>query len=170
MAGVGFTLPHANSEYTIPEWIKNVAGLWHDGQISDTEFVKGIEYLIKNDVIVINALNEADTSDNVTLVDSISDSKIKISVHTNKIEYGPNDVVMIFGLVNKIMEGHEVGIVISDFKGKILAIAKISPNSDGSYGFVAEQPMFREFGEYTVNVYYGGQAYDHTTYTYKPKI
>ena len=38
---------------TIPKWIKNNAAWWSDQQISDSDFVSGIEYLIKNGIINI---------------------------------------------------------------------------------------------------------------------
>ena len=37
----------------IPDWIKNVAGFWHAGDINDASFLEGISYLIQNDIIVI---------------------------------------------------------------------------------------------------------------------
>lgn len=39
--------------YNIPNWIKNNAKWWSDGQISDGDFVKGIEYLIDNGVMQV---------------------------------------------------------------------------------------------------------------------
>ncbi len=39
----------------IPEWIKNNAAWWAEGQIDDDTFIQGIEYLIKNEIIVIPA-------------------------------------------------------------------------------------------------------------------
>ena len=39
----------------IPKWIKNNAGWWRDGQINDTTFVQGIQYLINKDVIQVTA-------------------------------------------------------------------------------------------------------------------
>ena len=41
-------------EVAIPDWIKNNAGWWADGQIDDSAFVSGIQYLIKVGIIVIN--------------------------------------------------------------------------------------------------------------------
>ena len=35
----------------IPDWIKNNAGWWADGQIDDNSFVQGIQFLIKEGVI-----------------------------------------------------------------------------------------------------------------------
>jgi len=40
----------------IPLWIKNNAGWWSDGQISDSDFLSGIEYMIKEKIIVISDL------------------------------------------------------------------------------------------------------------------
>ena len=37
----------------IPSWIKNNAKWWSNNQISDTDFVKGIQYLIQQGIIVI---------------------------------------------------------------------------------------------------------------------
>jgi len=36
---------------SIPKWIKNNAAWWSEQQISDSDFVSGIEYLIKNEII-----------------------------------------------------------------------------------------------------------------------
>ena len=40
-------------EYTVPGWSKNNAGWWADGQIDDNSFVSGIQYLIKNGIIIV---------------------------------------------------------------------------------------------------------------------
>ena len=38
----------------IPNWIKNNAGWWATDQIEDTDFITGIEYLIKKEIIGID--------------------------------------------------------------------------------------------------------------------
>jgi len=40
-------------ETSIPGWIKNNAGWWADGQIDDSSFVAGIQWLISNNVMTI---------------------------------------------------------------------------------------------------------------------
>ena len=40
-----------SADNIIPRWIKNNAGWWADGQIPDSAFVKGIQYLIKEGII-----------------------------------------------------------------------------------------------------------------------
>jgi hypothetical protein len=37
----------------VPEWIKNNARWWSTNQISDTEFINGIEHLISENIITI---------------------------------------------------------------------------------------------------------------------
>jgi len=44
---------NAIQEYQIPEWVKNNAGWWADGQIDDKSFATGIEFLIKEGIIVV---------------------------------------------------------------------------------------------------------------------
>jgi len=46
-----FTL---NIPQTIPSWIKNTAGWWAEGQIPDEEFLKGINFLIDNGLLIID--------------------------------------------------------------------------------------------------------------------
>ena len=41
------------SKHLVAEWIKNNARWWASDQISDTEFIRGIEYLIQEKVIII---------------------------------------------------------------------------------------------------------------------
>jgi hypothetical protein len=37
----------------IPSWIKNNAGWWADGAITDDDFVKGIQYLVEQGIIQV---------------------------------------------------------------------------------------------------------------------
>ena len=38
----------------IPLWVKNTAGWWADGKIEDSEFLAGIQFLIKNKIIKLD--------------------------------------------------------------------------------------------------------------------
>ncbi len=40
-----------NLELSIPNWIRTNAGWWVDGQISDDDFVRGVEFMIENQII-----------------------------------------------------------------------------------------------------------------------
>ena len=49
------SLPESSGQedIQIPDWIKNVAGWWGNSEISEREFLSGIEYLINNNIISI---------------------------------------------------------------------------------------------------------------------
>ena len=47
------TQPIESSSKEIPDWVRNNAGWWADGQIEDSDFVAGIQYLIENGIISI---------------------------------------------------------------------------------------------------------------------
>ena len=49
---VGSITSFASAE-EVPSWVKNNAGWWADGAISESEFVQGIQFLIKDGIIVI---------------------------------------------------------------------------------------------------------------------
>jgi len=44
----------------VPGWIKNNAKWWSDGQISDSDFTSGIQYLIKENIISIQEIPKTD--------------------------------------------------------------------------------------------------------------
>ena len=55
LIGSGIFVPNSSAQDAqIPDWIKNVAGWWANGVISENEFVTGIEYLINNNIILLD--------------------------------------------------------------------------------------------------------------------
>ena len=42
----------------MPEWIRNNASWWATGKINDDEFVSGLQFMIENEIIVIEDLQE----------------------------------------------------------------------------------------------------------------
>ena len=42
-----------DNEIKIPDWVKNNAGWWYDGQIDDAAFVTSIQYLINSGIMEI---------------------------------------------------------------------------------------------------------------------
>ena len=56
-------------EFTIPDWVRNNAGWWAEGEINDSDFASGIEYMIKQKIIVVPLSNESQTSENVSIPD-----------------------------------------------------------------------------------------------------
>ena len=49
-------------EASIPVWVKNNAGWWAEGQIDDSSFLQGIQYLIKEGIMVIPPTETSESS------------------------------------------------------------------------------------------------------------
>lgn len=56
-----------NTGYVVPNWIKNTAGWWADGQINDNSFVTGIQWMISESVIILPP-TEQGTSDGENII------------------------------------------------------------------------------------------------------
>ena len=55
LIGSGILVPNSSAQDAqIPNWIKNVAGWWASDDISENEFLTGIEYLINNNIILLD--------------------------------------------------------------------------------------------------------------------
>ena len=53
---IGVMIPSVFADnHTMPDWIKNNAGWWANGQIADAEFLDSMEFLISQDLITIDA-------------------------------------------------------------------------------------------------------------------
>ena len=51
-----------HAETDIPDWVRSNAGWWSEGLISDEEFVGGIEFLIKQNIIIVSSVDAAGSS------------------------------------------------------------------------------------------------------------
>ena len=83
----------AENQYFIPNWVKNNAGWWAEGQIPDSAFVQGIQFLIKEGIIVVPA-TENETQDGSNIPEWIktnagwwADGQIDDRTFANGIEF-----------------------------------------------------------------------------------
>jgi hypothetical protein len=60
---VDCTVESSSSSSEIPDWIKNTAGWWADGQIDDGSFVSGVQWLISNGIMSIPPTEQGAGSD-----------------------------------------------------------------------------------------------------------
>jgi len=52
-------------EISIPDWVKNNAGWWAEGQIDDSSFASGIEYMIKEGIIQVPITEQQEGAESV---------------------------------------------------------------------------------------------------------
>ena len=60
---VAFPLAASAQSDSVPSWIKNTAGWWADDQISETEFVNSMEYLIDSGIIQLSSQQNFDVTE-----------------------------------------------------------------------------------------------------------
>jgi len=58
-----FPLAASAQSDSVPAWIKNTAGWWADDQISETEFVNSMEYLIDSGIIDVSSEQNFDVTE-----------------------------------------------------------------------------------------------------------
>ncbi|MBI3623524.1 polysaccharide deacetylase family protein [Candidatus Pacearchaeota archaeon] len=71
------TIKEINKEESpilIPSWIKNNAVWWTNGQISDSDFISGIQYMIQNNIIIIQNLPQIRESGDQVIPSWIKDN------------------------------------------------------------------------------------------------
>ena len=99
-----FTL---NIPQVVPSWIKNTAGWWANDQIPDEEFLKGINFLVDNGILVIDLPNIEELTEDEERINDRNDwefsryiDRIEKTVSKDKryIEYPnpSNDVIKKF--------------------------------------------------------------------------
>jgi len=128
------TISSSWAEPAIPSWIKNNAGWWASGMITEDEFLKGIEYLINNNIILIystaideKAFTPTDTSATKRVPDWVKNNAgwwaedlIKDYDFLNGIKYLINKGVILVSVVDKVVDKVEPyfiyeGAMISDY-------------------------------------------------------
>ena len=60
---VAFPLAASAQSDAVPAWVKNTAGWWADDQISETEFVNSMEYLIDSGIIQLSSEQNFDVTE-----------------------------------------------------------------------------------------------------------
>jgi len=111
----------------IPDWVKNVAGWWATGQIEDADFLNGIQYLIKKDILGI---------DNEKILSKVSIEDVKFSsawtVNRDALVFVSSSFFEIYGLNGDCLIDTKDGI--SKWRSTTLGL---SPNKMDQYNEVA---------------------------------
>ena len=77
ISGVGLlSFVSAQEESQIPTWIKTAVGFWVNDQISDEEFLKAIEYFVKNEMIKV----PSQTIEDKVLIDNLQILQAEINM------------------------------------------------------------------------------------------
>lgn len=109
--GIGLSINVSGEEGLIPSWIKNTAGFWVDNQISDSEFIAALQFLVKEGILVIPQS------------DIVSESISKVTTTQNIIaeKYRPN-LEAFYVQERAAGDQFEALISITDSAGKFVSV------------------------------------------------
>ena len=147
-------------EFQIPEWVKGIASFWVEGNISDAEFGKAIQFLFEHEIIQIEGYGKIDILEK----ESIS---VSLVVATDKEIYTTNEKMEINGTLQNNEEGNIVILLINP-DNEIVTIKQIPHNGSGEFTtsiVVGIQPAMIEDGNYILRVQYQGEKVE-TTISY----
>ena len=101
------SIASAQSESLVPSWIKNTAGFWSNNQISDSEFLNAIKFLLENDIIIL----KSDESIDLPVVEPVTPNPITkprlnycIILHSTYKDLGQIKFVSKYSHVNYIKD------------------------------------------------------------------
>ena len=131
-------------ESLIPAWIKNSAGWWADGQITDEDFIKSLQWLIENGILLVPS------NDNLK---DISEENSQINPETNQ------KILTFLDNCTKVSDDIALKKCIDGAKGlkEICAgfEAEIPTCNDPRLSKLADQSTISPFSDLVCNQQYG---------------
>ncbi|MCH6586635.1 MAG: peptidase [Thaumarchaeota archaeon] len=61
--------PPPSNEISIPDWVRNNAGWWSDGAITDNDFASGLEFMIRENIIKVPTTSSGQSTENAIIPD-----------------------------------------------------------------------------------------------------
>jgi len=88
---LGFSFAVSAEENLIPSWIKTTAGFWVDDQISDTEFISALQFLVKEGILVIPTSEVETTETKEPYINELDQYALEI-VNEDRAKHGVQPV------------------------------------------------------------------------------
>ena len=122
LIGSSILVPNSSAQENvqIPEWVKNVADWWANGEVSETEFLTGISYLINNNIIRLDFMPCSIKNESQT----ISSAKLIPDWVKNNARWWSEELIEDADFVNGIKYLIEKQIIGID-NGKILGVVPL---------------------------------------------
>mgnify|MGYP004288474891 CR=1 FL=1 len=122
LIGSSILVPNSSAQENvqIPEWVKNVADWWANGEVSETEFLTGISYLINNNIIRLDFMPCSIKNESQT----ISSAKLIPDWVKNNAKWWSEELIEDADFVNGIKYLIEKQIIGID-NGKILGVVPL---------------------------------------------
>lgn len=173
--GITISPVEAEISYIIPDWVKDITGLWVEGKITDNNFLEIVTFLIDDEIITIPLIQELqdeitqlknenemlraelDESDSLVKAESSALPPIGISIQTDKSSYIKGEYITLTGIITNYMEGIAILFSMYDPEDNLLAVHQITPNEEGYFliDTSTNNPLWDTTGAYSAIVSHG---------------
>lgn len=96
--GISFTSISAQEDYTIPSWVKGVAGFWAEDKITDQDFGDALTFLITEEIIQVpqsQVIENTPSSEEIFLSEENSQLQNEILQLENKLLQLENEILQL---------------------------------------------------------------------------
>ncbi len=165
----------AETSYIVPDWVKDITGLWVEGKITDNNFLEIVTFLINEEIITIPLIQdlqdeitqlknenkmlqvELDESNSLVKAESSALPPIGISIQTDKSSYIKGEYITITGIITNHMQGIAILFSMYDPNDNLLAVHQITPNEEGYFliDTSTKNPLWDTTGVYSAIVSHG---------------
>ena len=120
--GIGLSLNVSAEEGLIPSWIKNIALLFGQDQISDSEFIGALQYLVKEGIIIIPSEQDEKIDVSQLTVQELKEQSVSWNYKDilRNEEYYKGKIIYVTGSIRNIEENddYEGWVLLSVYTAK----------------------------------------------------
>ena len=128
--GTSFTILSADGESdVIPDWIKNTAKWWADGQINESEYVATLQYLIDNGIIVVDSPISSVLATNVAIPNEQRAHSFEVTVESHQYNFEETFYTFVQFINRNEASGQPSGVLSSLPKNPEFLLGSL-PSSD----------------------------------------
>jgi len=112
--GIGLALSVSAEEGLIPAWIKSTASFWVEGDISDSEFITALQFLVKEGILVIPSEQNEKTDVLQLSVKELKDQAVSWDYKDilRDEDYYIGKIIYVTGSIRNIEENDDEGWVL----------------------------------------------------------
>ena len=120
--GIGLSLSVSAEEGLIPSWIKNIAWMFGQDQISDSEFIGALQYLVKEGILVIPSEQDEKINFSQLTVQELKEQAVSWNykdILRNEEDY-KGKIIFVTGSISKIekSDANEGWVLLSVYTTK----------------------------------------------------
>jgi len=119
---IGLSLDVSAEEGLIPSWIKSTASFWVDDQITDSEFLSALQFLVKEGILIIPGEEKQSQVTGESTVEELKDQAVSWNYKDilREEDYYKGKIIYVTGSIRSIEENddYEGWVLLSVYTAK----------------------------------------------------